>query len=122
MNNAEASATRVFRDFIPFLLLACWYRTEFLCEPARLSSGTAWPRAIVRAAPVGDLQRDWQFADASDWNENATVHGSLSLADFSFDLPPELIAQTPADERSASRLLHVDSAALADLQFRDLPQ
>jgi len=51
-----------------------------------------------------------------------TVHGSLPLADFSFDLPPELIAQTPAGERSASRLLHVDGAALADLQFRDLPQ
>ena len=50
------------------------------------------------------------------------VHASLSLADFSFDLPPELIAQTPADERSASRLLHVDGAALADWQFRDLPQ
>jgi S-adenosylmethionine:tRNA ribosyltransferase-isomerase len=94
-----------------------------LCEPARLSPARRGiAPAIVRAAPVGDLQRDWQFADASDRNENAAVHASLSLADFSFDLPPELIAQTPADERSASRLLHVDGAALADLQFRDLPQ
>jgi S-adenosylmethionine:tRNA ribosyltransferase-isomerase len=31
----------------------------------------------------------------------------LTLDDFDFDLPPELIAQHPAAERTASRLLHV---------------
>ncbi len=43
--------------------------------------------------------------------------------DFHFDLPPELIAQVPASERGASRLLLLDGAdgALRDLQFRDLP-
>ena len=46
----------------------------------------------------------------------------LTLDDFDFDLPPELIAQHPASERSASRLLHVDRATLRDRQFIDLPQ
>jgi len=48
----------------------------------------------------------------------------VQLTDFHFDLPPELIAQQPLAERSASRLLHVDAAngALADLQFADLPR
>jgi S-adenosylmethionine:tRNA ribosyltransferase-isomerase len=33
----------------------------------------------------------------------------FTLSDFDFDLPPELIAQTALPERSASRLLEVDS-------------
>jgi S-adenosylmethionine:tRNA ribosyltransferase-isomerase len=43
-----------------------------------------------------------------------------SLSDFDFNLPPELIAQTPLPERSASRLLHVDGSALLDRQFTDI--
>jgi S-adenosylmethionine:tRNA ribosyltransferase-isomerase len=46
----------------------------------------------------------------------------LRTADFDYTLPPELIAQAPAPERGASRLLHVDGAALADLRFAQLPQ
>jgi len=46
---------------------------------------------------------------------------SLSVDLFDFPLPPELIAQHPARERSASRLLHVDGPHLADLRFTDLP-
>ncbi len=46
---------------------------------------------------------------------------SLSVDLFDFPLPPELIAQHPARERSASRLLHVDGPQLADLRFTDLP-
>jgi S-adenosylmethionine:tRNA ribosyltransferase-isomerase len=44
-------------------------------------------------------------------------------ADFNYELPPELIAQQPLPERSASRLLTLDGAsgALADRQMRDLP-
>ena len=45
----------------------------------------------------------------------------MRLADFDYDLPPELIAQHPAAERAASRLLHVDaSGALHDRAFRDI--
>ncbi|MHB1239703.1 MAG: tRNA preQ1(34) S-adenosylmethionine ribosyltransferase-isomerase QueA [Gammaproteobacteria bacterium] len=43
--------------------------------------------------------------------------------DFEYQLPADLIAQRPSDERSASRLLHLDGAAdtLEDRVFRDLP-
>ncbi len=42
--------------------------------------------------------------------------------DFHFELPDELIAQFPAEERVASRLLHLAaSGELADRQFVDLP-
>ena len=44
----------------------------------------------------------------------------LTLDDFDFELPPELIAQHPASERAASRLLHVDGSALHDCRFTDL--
>jgi len=47
----------------------------------------------------------------------------LNKRDFHFDLPPELIAQAPLAERSASRLLLADGAAgrVEDLRFADLP-
>ncbi|MCA1979865.1 MAG: tRNA preQ1(34) S-adenosylmethionine ribosyltransferase-isomerase QueA, partial [Thiobacillus sp.] len=46
----------------------------------------------------------------------------MRVADFDFDLPPELIAQFPPATRGASRLLHVDAAgACHDRQFADLP-
>ena len=45
----------------------------------------------------------------------------FSVADFDFQLPTELIAQHPASERSASRLLDGTQAAPADRIFRDLP-
>jgi len=44
-----------------------------------------------------------------------------TLSDFDFALPPELIAQQPAAERSGSRLLDGRGAAPADRVFRDLP-
>jgi S-adenosylmethionine:tRNA ribosyltransferase-isomerase len=43
-----------------------------------------------------------------------------TLSDFEFDLPPELIAQFPLPERSASRLLHVDGDQLVDRTFSDI--
>lgn len=44
------------------------------------------------------------------------------LSDFDYHLPPELIAQSPAPERTGSRLLHVPPGdGLHDLQFMDLP-
>jgi len=45
----------------------------------------------------------------------------LTLSDFDYALPAELIAQKPAPVRTASRLLHVDRDSLTDLAFRDLP-
>lgn len=47
----------------------------------------------------------------------------MRKSDFWYDLPTELIAQTPAQIRSGSRLLTVESASgeLRDMQFVDLP-
>jgi S-adenosylmethionine:tRNA ribosyltransferase-isomerase len=49
---------------------------------------------------------------------------TMRRSDFHFELPPELIAQFPLPERSASRLLYLDgpSGWVRDLQFRDLPE
>ncbi|MEO8554620.1 MAG: S-adenosylmethionine:tRNA ribosyltransferase-isomerase, partial [Kofleriaceae bacterium] len=41
-------------------------------------------------------------------------------SDYTFELPPELIAQEPAAERDQSRLLHVRGDALEDLRFADI--
>ena len=46
---------------------------------------------------------------------------TLTLADFDFTLPAELIAQHPAAERSASRLLDGRGETPVDRVFRDLP-
>jgi S-adenosylmethionine:tRNA ribosyltransferase-isomerase len=43
-----------------------------------------------------------------------------ALSDYDFDLPPELVAQSPLAQRSASRLLHVAQAAFADRAFTDI--
>lgn len=44
--------------------------------------------------------------------------------DFTYDLPPELIAQAPLPERSAGRMLVLDrgTGAMADRRVRDLPE
>jgi len=46
----------------------------------------------------------------------------LTINDFDFDLPPELIAQHPAPERNRSRLLHVSDEGVRDRHFSELPQ
>jgi S-adenosylmethionine:tRNA ribosyltransferase-isomerase len=48
----------------------------------------------------------------------------MRTTDFDFDLPEQLIAQFPAAERSASRLLRLDgiSGAISDCLFRQLPE
>jgi S-adenosylmethionine:tRNA ribosyltransferase-isomerase len=50
-----------------------------------------------------------------------TVARPFTVADFDFHLPPELIAQHPAAERSASRLLDGTGPAPVDRVFRHLP-
>ena len=52
---------------------------------------------------------------------NLPTPREYTLADFDFTLPPELIAQHPAPERSASRLLDGTGALPVDRVFRDLP-
>ncbi|TSE36300.1 S-adenosylmethionine:tRNA ribosyltransferase-isomerase [Tepidimonas fonticaldi] len=51
----------------------------------------------------------------------ATPARAWTTSDFDFDLPPELIAQHPAPERSASRLLDGRGWPPADRIFRELP-
>ncbi|RST52730.1 tRNA preQ1(34) S-adenosylmethionine ribosyltransferase-isomerase QueA [Variovorax sp. MHTC-1] len=46
---------------------------------------------------------------------------AFTLSDFDFDLPPELVAQHPAAERSASRLLDGTVDPPIDRIFKDLP-
>ena len=46
----------------------------------------------------------------------------LTLDDFDYALPAELIAQFPAPERAASRLLRLSGATLSDRRFAELPQ
>ncbi len=46
---------------------------------------------------------------------------AFTLSDFDFELPEALIAQHPAAERSASRLLDGRASALVDRRFTDLP-
>ncbi len=48
-------------------------------------------------------------------------NSAYTLVDFDFDLPPALIAQHPAAERSASRLLDGRGPLPVDRVFRDLP-
>ncbi len=46
----------------------------------------------------------------------------MQVSDFDFDLPPELIAQTPASPRDSARLLYVPNGdELIDRSVRDLP-
>ena len=48
----------------------------------------------------------------------------MNVSDFDYDLPPHLIAQTPAPARDAARLMHLDrqTGLLRHLVFRDLPE
>lgn len=48
----------------------------------------------------------------------------MHISDFDYDLPQELIAQTPAEPRDASRLLvlHRESGEIEHRMFRDLPE
>jgi S-adenosylmethionine:tRNA ribosyltransferase-isomerase len=59
-------------------------------------------------------------AGAAAWSRPET---DLRTADFDYDLPPDLVAQVPADPRDASRLLVIDRATggISHRAFRDLP-
>jgi S-adenosylmethionine:tRNA ribosyltransferase-isomerase len=48
---------------------------------------------------------------------------AMRIEEFDYTLPPELIAQSPASERGASRMLHLDGAtgSVSDDHFSSLP-
>ena len=50
------------------------------------------------------------------------MRGPMRRADFHYELPPELIAQAPLPERSASRLLCLDDAGITPDVFEELPR
>jgi S-adenosylmethionine:tRNA ribosyltransferase-isomerase len=50
------------------------------------------------------------------------AHTPLTLDDFAYELPAELVAQHPAAARGDSRLLCLSGESLADRMFADLPQ
>lgn len=56
-------------------------------------------------------------------DEAKSILAAMLVSEFDYELPPELIAQHPIPQRSASRLLHLDArtGALADLTFADFP-
>ena len=62
----------------------------------------------------------------SDWHgsvrPSTRMSRHLTVSDFDFALPPELIAQHPAAERSASRLLDGRADPPVDRVFRELPE
>ncbi len=62
-------------------------------------------------------------ASAGDNARPDTVRSPLRKSDFHYELPPELIAQAPLAERSASRLLCLDGASerLEDRRMAELP-
>ena len=67
-----------------------------------------------------------RFCRAGSWNnsrpgDSFTAMTHLTPADFDFELPPDLIAQHPPAQRSASRLLDGTGTLPADRVFTDLP-
>ncbi|OZI26510.1 tRNA preQ1(34) S-adenosylmethionine ribosyltransferase-isomerase QueA [Bordetella genomosp. 9] len=62
----------------------------------------------------------WLFTISTS-SVSPSLPSSLRLADFDYDLPPELIAQHPSAERGGSRLLHLDThGELHDRRFADV--
>jgi len=51
-----------------------------------------------------------------------TATPALTVEDFYYELPAELIAQHPAPARTASRLLRLGPGGVSDHSFADLPQ
>jgi len=87
-----------------------------------LKAACGGPKGEALKAP-GKIRAVCRGGSGRPW-----YHARVQPADFAFDLPPELIAQAPLAERSASRLLVLPrvgamplAGQLRDLAIRDLP-
>ena len=76
---------------------------------------------VTAAAAVARARRSRGRTEEAMGEFCPSMTPPLALSDFDFALPPELIAQHPAAERSASRLLDGRAAPPRDRRFRDLP-
>ena len=87
-------------------------------------AGQALQLRVVCGVAAGQLNDNtrfpWYGARSSLNGMTASAFG-YTLSDFDFELPPELVAQHPATERSASRLLDGRGPTPVDRVFRDLP-
>jgi len=63
------------------------------------------------------------FSELDESSDEFVMISLMQRTDFQFDLPSELIAQFPSQQRSASRLLSLDgnTVVIDDLLFTDLP-
>jgi len=81
------------------------------------------PRPSPKLKTQNPKLRAWTFAPNLDGPKILPYDvGPMRTADFHFELPPELIAQTPAPTRDGSRLLvlHRDSGKTEHRLFRDI--
>ena len=110
-------------------------RAILLCmthgEAQTLWAGGVPKNCAVTIAELSDgawtiLEKDKIFYDPDDRRNQApdymTGDVGLKTADFYFDLPQELIAQDPLEDRSASRLLVLDkhTGEIRHRHFRDI--
>ena len=54
--------------------------------------------------------KEWNYdtpVKRNRWKEERGSRQSMRTADFYYDLPQELIAQDPLEDRSSSRLMHI---------------
>jgi S-adenosylmethionine:tRNA ribosyltransferase-isomerase len=58
---------------------------------------------------------------APNTGADISIDANLRLSNFNFELPPELIAQHPTNERSGARLLDGTKSTPVDRVVRDLP-
>ena len=91
-------------------------------RPVCEQSSTTWKK-IARDS-VGSAVRPPEPCLGKQRMSAEALSRELLISDFDFELPEELIAQTPPSVRGSSRMLHLDrsSGRLADRQFAELPE
>jgi hypothetical protein len=83
-------------------------------------SGLACGAACSLPRPRAGRFYGWKHQVAT-WDNCAFMNKHFTLGDFDFTLPEELIAQHPAAQRSASRLLDGRDSLPVDRRFTELP-